>query len=232
MIVRPEEYRQEALAINNFQSWDLFMKKYFDSVVVKDYPSDFKKELIKANSARLGNPDYLIFSALVYLNAATLGFIEAAGGAARHKYRKLEGSFTDPNNLWELDNYLAKANIETAIRKEKIIKRFESDYSRSLTADEIERVWGIVPEIERGEVKQVLKPRNLSMSVPRVRVCLPDLPHLEQIASMRISSGEAGRMTGGEFVTTQLPLIEKVYGGFVDVHKVFFGPGEKWARTT
>jgi hypothetical protein len=230
MIIGPERYRADALAINNFQSWDLFMKSYFDSVVVKDYPSDFKKELIKANSARLGNLDYLRFSALVYMNAATLGFIEAAGGASRHRYRRYEGSFTDPVHLWALDNYLANANIETAIRKEKIIKRFESDYNRSLTDVEIERVWGIVPDIEKGEVKQVLKPRNLNMSVPRVRVCLPDLPYLEQIASARISSNEAGRMTGGEFVTTQLPLIEKVYGGFVDVHKVFFGPGEKWAR--
>ena len=205
------------------------MRTYFSSIVVKDFPGEFKKELIQTNSARLGNSDYLQFAALVYGDAASLGWTEAAGGAARHKYRKFRGSHTDPIHLLALDGYLAKINIETARQKKQIAKNFERDFGRALNRDEIEKVWGIVPEIEQGQVKQILTPRNLRIPAPRVRVCIPDLDRMQQVASFELSSDKAGQINAGEFVTTLFPMVEKIYGGLLNPRKVFFGTGEKWA---
>lgn len=208
----------------------MFMRTYFQSILVKDFPDEFKNEVIINNRARLGSPDYLQFAALVYVNAATLGLVEAAGGAARHKYRRFKGSHTDPIHLLALDTYLATLNIETARRKEQIRGNFEQEFGRPLNKLETERVWGIVPEINNGEVDRVLKPRHLKESSPRTLVCLPDVERLTEIAALKISGHEAGEMTAGEFAVTKLPFAEKIYGPLgINMRNLFFGRGEKWS---
>lgn len=206
------------------------MRTYFQSILVRDYPGEFRYEATKTNASRLSNSDYLQFSAHVYMNAATLGLVEAAGGAARHKYRRFAGSHTDPIHLLALDTYLAELNIETARRKKQIIGNFEQELGRPLNKVELERIWGIVPEINNGAVDRVLKPRHLRDSTPRVLVCMPDLETLKEIAALKITGHDAGRMSAGEFVVTKLPFAERIYQPLgINMRNVFFWPGEKWS---
>jgi len=228
MLIDSERYIEQALKTADFLSWAQFTRRMFTSILVDDYPSDVLQEVIRTNPARLGNQDYWKFYAVVLGHAATLGFVEATGQQKRHDFRRFEGSYSDPIHLLALDRYLVEFNIESARQKHDVIGNSERDLRRPLKLSEVEAVWAVNGLGNDGKI-QIKAPHQLKKpSHERTIVCVPNISRLHEISQIEISGSAAGKMSEGEFVVTQLPLVRRIYGHLIDVDKVFFGKGERW----